>query len=120
MTSALYWLTLTALLTAVIAFPYVLERIARIGLSKTLGTNEASGTSGFDQATEKPATWAKRSHAAHRNALESLPIVTALILVAHVSAVSAGSAALIADAAKTHFVARVAHYLFYTVGIPIA
>ena len=33
MTSALYWLTLTALLTAVIAFPYVLERIARIGLS---------------------------------------------------------------------------------------
>lgn len=119
MTPALYWLTLTALMTAIIAFPYVLERIARIGFPSALSHNAASGTSGFDQPTEKPATWAKRSHAAHRNALESLPVFAALVLTAHVAAIGAGSAALVALAAKTHFFARLAHYIFYTAGIPV-
>ena len=120
MTAPLYWLTLTALMTAVLAFPYVLERIARIGLMSALGHDRESGTSNFDQESEKPAAWAKRAHAAHRNALESLPVFAALVLTAHVAGLGVGAAALVAVAAKTHFFARLAHFVVYTAGLPVA
>ena len=119
MTAPLYWLTLTALMTAVLAFPYVLERIARIGFMPALGHNRESGTSHFDQASEKPALWAKRACAAHRNALESLPVFAALVLTAHVAGLGAGAAALVAVAAKTHFFARLVHFVVYTAGLPV-
>ena len=118
MTAPLYWLTLTALFTALCEFPYVLERIARIGLMPALGANPDSGTSGCDQPTETPALWAKRAYAAHRNALESLPVFAALVLTAHVIGLAGSGAALVALAAKTHFFARLAHSVVYTAGIP--
>ena len=121
MTAPLYWLTLTALMTAVLAFPYVLERIVRVGMFPALGHNPDSGTSGFDQPTEKAPAWAKRAHAAHRNALESLPVFAALVLTAHLTGVGVGAgagAALVALAAKTHFFARLVHYIVYSAGVP--
>ena len=101
MTAPLYWLTLTALLTALLAFPYVVERLIRIGLMPAMGANPDSGTSGSDQPTEKPAVWAKRAYAAHRNALESLPVFAALVLTAHVVGLSAGGAAVVARGTAT-------------------
>lgn len=119
MTPPLFWLTLTALLTAVCAFPYVLERIVRVGLISAAGHNAESGTGGFDQPDEKPAVWAKRAYCAHRNAVESLPIFAALVLTAHVAGLAGASAALVALAAKTHFFARLAHFIVYTAGVPL-
>ena len=57
MTAPLYWLTLTALMTALLAVPYVVARLLRIGLTPAMGANLDSGTSGSDQPTEKPAVW---------------------------------------------------------------
>ena len=82
-----------------------------------LGYSKESGTGGFDQPFEKPATWAKRAHAAHRNAVEGLPVFAARVLVAHVAGITGGG--LVAAAAETYFFARLAHYLLYAAGIPV-
>ena len=84
MTEALYWLVLSAIATTVFAVPYVVERIGRVGFIPALGYSNY-GTGGFDQPEEQPATWAKRAHAAHRNALEGLPVLAALVLTSHVT-----------------------------------
>ena len=39
MTDALYWLVLAALVTAFMGFPYVLERISRVGLFAPRGSS---------------------------------------------------------------------------------
>ena len=117
MTADLFWLTLTALMTAFMTLPYVLERILRVGIGGALAHNSDSGTGGFDQPAEKPAKWAKRSHAAHRNAVEGLPIFAALVLVAHIAGITGGG--MVAVAAETYFFARLAHYLLYLAGVPV-
>lgn len=117
MTADLYWLTLTALMTAVLTIPYVSERILRVGMGSALGYSKDSGTGGFDQATEKPAKWAKRCWAAHRNAVEGFPIFAALVLTAHIAGITGGG--MVVVAAQTYFFARLAHYLFYLAGVPV-
>ena len=116
MTADLYWLVLTALMTLVIAVPYVVERILRVGFMPALGHNKESSTAGFDQVTEKPAAWAKRAHSAHRNAIESFAVFAALILVAHIAGIGGANVVL---AAKVYFFARLAHFIVYTAGIPV-
>ncbi len=115
MSDALYWLTLTALTTALFAVPYVIERILRVGPWLPLSyTNR--GIAGFDQPDENPAHWARRAHAAHRNSIESLPVFAALVLIAQ----AAGMAdAFVAAAAQIYFWARLAFYGVYVAGIPV-
>lgn len=116
MTADLYWLTLTALMTACMAFPYVVERILRVGMMPALGYSKESGTGGFDQPAEKPAVWARRAFAAHRNAIEGLAIFAALVLAAHAANVNPAEVAMWA---KIYFFARLVHYAVYTAGIPV-
>jgi len=115
MTEALYWLVLSALATTFFAVPYVMERIVRVGFLPALGYSNY-GTGGFDQPDEHPAAWAKRAHAGHRNALEGLPVLAALILTSHITGLAVP---LVAVAAKIYFFARLAHYFFYLFGIPV-
>jgi uncharacterized MAPEG superfamily protein len=115
-TADLYWLALTAFVTAFMAFPYVMERILRVGMTNALGYSAESETAGFDQPSEKPAAWAKRAWAAHRNAVESLAVFAALVLTAHAAGIGGET---VATAAKVYFFARVAHYIVYTAGIPV-
>jgi uncharacterized MAPEG superfamily protein len=117
MTPDLYWLTLTALLTALMALPYVNERILRVGFMSALGYSKESQTGGFDQPSEKPAAWAKRAHAAHRNAVEGLVVFATLVIVAHLAGLTGGG--LVATAAMVYFFARLAHFVFYTAGVPV-
>ena len=116
MSDALYWLTLTALLTVLFPLPYVIEHICRVGLWAALGYS-SNGTAGFDQPDENPALWARRARAAHRNDLENLPVFAALVLVAH----AAGLAdAFVATAAQIYFWSRLGFYAVYVAGIPVA
>ena len=117
MTADLFWLTLTALLTAVMTVPYVCERIVRVGIGNALGYSKDSGTGAFDQTSEKPAAWAKRCHAAHRNAVESFALFAALVLTAHIAGITGGG--MVVVVAQTYFFARLAHYLFYVAGVPV-
>lgn len=115
MTEALYWLVMSAVATLFFAVPYVIERIARVGFIPALGYSNY-GTGGFEQPEEKPAIWARRAYAAHRNAVENLPVLAALILT---SLVTGLAVATVAFAAKVYFFARLGHYLSYLVGIPV-
>lgn len=107
MTTELYWLTLTALMTALFWVPYILDRIAVRGLLTAIG-NPAPDA--------KPQSgWAQRAMAAHSNALENLVIFAALVLVAHSIGISNE---VTTTAAGVYFLARFAHFVVYVIGIP--
>lgn len=106
MTTELEYLTWTALLTALLWIPYILNMIAVRGLVDAVGYPE----------NPKPlAAWAARAKAAHYNAVENLVVFAALVLAAHAAGVSNGATA---TACMVFFWARLVHYLVYTFGIP--
>lgn len=117
MTDDLLWLGLTALMTALLWLPYTLERMARVGVFGAMGHNINSRIAGFAQEDEDPAGWAVRAHAAHRNAVENLAIFAALVLAAHLSGMTGANIVL---AAQVYFLARLAHFVVYTLGVPVA
>lgn len=107
MTPELRWLTLTLAMTALFAFPYVLNRIAVRGLAGALA-NPAPD--------DRPlAAWAQRAQRAHANAVENLVLFAPAALAVHVLGRGDG---LTAAACATYFLARLAHFLAYTAGIP--
>lgn len=103
----LYWLTLTALMTAALWVPYILNRIIEMGLWGTLKNPEAD--------SHAKAPWADRLQAAHVNAVENLVVFAPLAIAVHVTGMGTSLTAL---AAVTYFFARLAHILIYTLGIP--
>jgi uncharacterized MAPEG superfamily protein len=106
--SELHWLAATSLLTATMWMLYVPNRMAVLGLARTLG----------NPAPDDPplAPWAQRAAAAHRNAVENLVVFAALILAAHALETPC---ALTQAAAAIYFFARLAHFVVYLVGIPV-
>ncbi len=109
MTTELYWLTLTALMTALFWVPYVLNRVAVTGLGNTLaGTAPDIG---------KLSDWAQRASRAHANAIENLAIFAPIVLTAHVLGVSNGATR---GAVVVYFFARLAHYAVYSAGVAAA
>ena len=109
MTTELYWLTLTALMTALLWVPYVLNRVAATGLGGTLA--------GSAPDAGKLAEWAQRAVRAHTNAVENLAIFAPIVLTAHLLNISnpATKAAVV-----VYFFARLAHFVVYAAGIPAA
>ena len=109
MTTELYWLTLTALMTALFWVPYVLNRVAMTGLGGTLaGSAPDSG---------RLSIWAQRAIKAHGNAVENLAIFAPMVLTAHVLGISNGATK---GAVVVYFFARLAHFVVYTAAIPAA
>lgn len=108
MTKELYWLTLTAIMTALFWLPYVLNRIKVRGLVGAMGNSTATSLPHSD--------WAERAIAAHKNAIENLAIFAALVLVAHAAGISTS---LTDGAAMVYFFARLAHFVIQTAGIPV-
>lgn len=107
MTTEIYWLTLTTLMTGLFWVPYILNRIAVRGLGRAMGN---------PLSTDAPhSPWAERALAAHTNAVENLVIFAALILAAHAVGVSNG---VTEGTAMIYFIARLAHFLVYLFGIP--
>jgi uncharacterized MAPEG superfamily protein len=109
MTGSLYWLTLTALMTALFWLPYVLDRIVVRGLIRTMGNPQAD-----DVAVH---SWATRASWAHVNAIENLAVFGLLVLVAN--AAGAGNNPVIVMSAAVYFFARLIHFVVYTLGVPV-
>ena len=109
MTTELYWLILTALMTALFWVPYVLNRMVVNGLGGTL----AGGAP--DSSTLSP--WAQRAGKAHTNAIENLAIFAPIVLTAHVLNISNGATK---TAVVVYFFARLLHFMVYSAGIPAA
>jgi uncharacterized MAPEG superfamily protein len=108
MTTELYWLTLTVLMTALFWVPYVLDRLAVRGLMPTLGDTRPE-----DDGPH--SLWAQRAIRAHENAVENLVVFLPAVLIAHALAISTP---VTRGAAAAYFFARLGHFLVYALGIP--
>ena len=107
MSKELFWLSVTLAMTALFAFPYVLNRIAVRGLVGTLANPSPD---------DRPlAAWAQRARLAHANAVENLVVFAPAALAVHV--LSRGDS-LTATACGLYFFSRLLHYVAYTAGIP--
>jgi len=108
-TTELYWLTLTALMTALFWMPYVLNRMAMTGLGGALA--------GGAPDSNKLSAWAQRAIKAHGNAVENFAIFAPIVLTAHVLGISNATTKA---AVVVYFFARLLHFLVYSAGIPAA
>lgn len=106
MTTELYYLTLSALLTAVLWIPYI---------ANLLASNPIKDAVGYPDHPPKMAPWAERLKAAHYNSVENLVVFAALVLVAHVTETGSD---VTETAAATYFWSRVVHAVAYTGAIP--
>lgn len=104
----LYWLVLTALMTSLMWVPYIINRIAENGARNALLDPQGR--------TETRVPWADRMMRAHRNAIENLATFAPLVLVLDVTGISTYATA---TASAVFFLARAAHFLIYTLGIPV-
>ena len=106
MSAAVTYLSWTALLTALLWIPYILNMIQVRGLVNAVGY----------PADPKPlAPWAERAKAAHYNAVENLVVFAPLVLAADLAGIADATTA---GAALVYLLARIVHYLVYTFGIP--
>ena len=108
MSNELYWLAWTLLVTALLYFPYVLNRFARRGLVGLVGNPSPDDT--------PLAAWAQRAQRAHANAIENLAVFAPAVLA--VIALHREDA-LTASACAVYFVSRTLHFIVYVAGIPV-
>jgi uncharacterized MAPEG superfamily protein len=104
----LQWLAASCLLTAATWLLYVPNRMAVIGILRTLGNPSAS---------DAPlAPWAQRAQAAHRNSVENLVVFSGLIVSVHILGLSDAATGW---AAAVYFVSRVLYIAIYVAGLPV-
>ncbi len=104
----LYFTILTAAFTGIIWIPIILNRLVEMGPWKALKNPEPD--------VRPHADWAYRMSHAHRNAIENLVVFAPLAL--SVDVLGLGNATT-AAASSLFFMARVAHALIYTFGVPL-
>jgi uncharacterized MAPEG superfamily protein len=106
MKTELVYLTWVTVLTGVLWIPYILDRIAVLGLTDAVGY----------PANPKPQSpWAVRLIKAHTNAVENLVVFAALVLATHSAGVSTSATA---TACIVYFWARLVHALAFTFAVP--
>ena len=110
MTTELYWLTLTVLMTALFWLPYILDRLAVRGIVPALADTQPEGGGPH-------SLWAQRAIRAHTNAVENLAIFVPAVLVAHLLNISTPATRM---AVVVYFIARLIHFIVYTAGVPVA
>jgi len=109
MSKELFWLTLTTAMTGLFWLPYILDRIMVRGLMGAMANPSPSAP--------PQSRWAERQMRAHANAVENLVVFAPLVLTANALGISTAATA---TACAVFFWARLAHYLVFTFGIPVA
>lgn len=108
MTTELYWLVTTTLMTALLWVPYILNRMREMGIWSALWNPHPD--------PRPKAQWAERLMRAHANAVENLVVFAPLVLALQVAGTST---AMTASACMVYFIARVAHVILYTFAVPL-
>lgn len=104
----LFWLALTATMTALFWIPYILNRAIRRGMPAAFLT-PLMGEAPIE------AEWAQRAKRAHTNAVENLVVFAALVVTAQLAGISNPVTAF---ASALYFWARLGHFVALTLGIP--
>lgn len=107
-TTELYWLVLTVLLTSVIFVPYIVNRMKEHGIWSAVWNPQPD--------TRPKAPWAERLMRAHANAVENLVVFAPLVLALQVTGMSTPATA---TASMVYFYARLAHVLLYSFAVPL-
>lgn len=105
-TSELYWLTATIVMTALLWIPIIINRIVEIGAWATL----------MPPRLQSKALWAERLMRAHANAVENLVIFAPLVLSTQLVRISTAATA---TACMVYFFARLIHMSAYIAAIPV-
>lgn len=105
-TTELYWLILTLMMTALFWVPTIINRIAETGIWATL----------MPPQLQPKAQWAERLKRAHANAVENLVIFAPLALAIQITGVSTSTTA---TACIVYFFARLVHMLAYVAAVPL-
>ena len=108
MTTELYWLVMTTLMTALLWVPYILNRMKEMGIWTAVWNP-------YPDPRPK-AQWAERLMRAHANAVENLVIFVPLVLALYVLGLGTTSTA---TASMVYFAVRLAHVILYTFAIPL-
>lgn len=104
----LYWLTLTILMTALFWVPYILNRLLEQGMLNAL--RDPYGDTGTRRA------WAARMMRAHENAVENLVLFAPLVILVELTGTHSAATA---TACLVYFLARLTHYLVFTLAVPV-
>ena len=108
MSKELFWLSWTLAVTALFAFPYVLNRIFVRGVWGTLRNPSNSDV--------VLAPWAERAQRAQANATENLVVFAPAVIV--ISLLNLGNTTTV-FACQLYFYSRLVHYVAYSAGIPV-
>jgi uncharacterized MAPEG superfamily protein len=107
MTTDLLMLVYSAVLCVLLAFPYTLALIVRVGTFKAVA---------YPQPThDDMSNWVQRSKRAHMNLVENLPVFAAIVLVAYVAGMANPMTAM---GAQIFFWARIVMAVGHIGGIP--
>jgi len=105
-TTELYWLVLTLLMTALFWAPYIVNRIVELGPWATLKIPRL----------RPEAPWADRLMRAHANAVENLVIFAPLVLAIQLTGAHTPATAAVCMA---YFFARLIHVFAYVAAVPV-
>jgi len=107
MNTEIFWLTLSIILTAILWVPYILDRIFEHQLVPALRNP--------NRDSRPKSQWANRLMYAHENAVENMVLFAPLVIAVIVLGLSNETTVM---STKLYFFTRLAHVLFYTLGIP--
>ncbi len=108
MTTELYWLVLTTMMTALMFAPYILNRMKEHGPWPAVWNPQPD--------TRPKAPWAERLMRAHANAVENLVVFAPLVLALQMTGMNTPTTA---TACMVYFVVRFAHAILYTFAVPL-
>jgi len=107
-TTEFYWLILTTIMTGLLWIPQIIHSIFKAGpITAFLYP---------DEATKQYAEWAKRSKAAHKNAVENLIIFAPLTILVVILGTGTDITAI---AATIYFFARAVHFVMHIIAVPL-
>jgi uncharacterized MAPEG superfamily protein len=109
MSTELYWLIMTVLMTGLFWVPYILDRIIVRGLWPAISDT-------LPETDGQHSLWAQRMIKAHENAVENLALFAPAVLAAHALNVSTP---VTHAAVVIYFLARLVHFIVYAAGIPV-
>lgn len=105
-TTELYWLVLTVLMTAIFWMPTIVNRILETGVWATLKPPQL----------QPKAQWAERLRRAHANAVENLVLFAPLVLAIQITGMNNSATAF---ACTMYFFARLVHVIAYILAVPL-
>lgn len=109
MSGLAFWAVLSALLVSVMWIPYIIDRIMVRGLMGAMA-NPSS-----DETPQSP--WAQRQKRAHTVGVETMAAFGPIAVFAYLTIPEDGLAATFA---ASYFFGLLAHYVIYTIGVPVA